>query len=156
VIDEPILKKARFYALKVINVRPRSSQELADKLKQKEYSEEIVENVISEFAKKGLLNDKKFSRLWAESRMESNPKGDMLLRQELKSKGVKDKDIDSALKQVRGDRSEYDIVKELAEKRTEALRDLDKATTKRRLFGYLKRRGFSFDVIMRVVEEIVE
>jgi SOS response regulatory protein OraA/RecX len=35
-----------------------------------------------------------------------------------------------------------------------SLRGLDKATAKRRLFGYLKRRGFGFETIMKVVNEI--
>jgi SOS response regulatory protein OraA/RecX len=33
---------------------------------------------------------------------------------------------------------------------------LDKQAAKRRLFGFLKRRGFDLDVIMKVVREALE
>lgn len=151
--DEAELKKARFYALKVSNLRPRSVEELKEKLRDKGFTQEVIDGVISEFAKKGVLNDSKFSKLWVESRMASNPKGASVLKQELKSKGVEDKTIESVLQAANKEYDEYKTVKELAEKRMFALRDLDKKTAKRRLFGYLKRRGFSFETIMKVMGE---
>ena len=152
-MDEAELKKAKFYGLRVINFRPRSSEELITKLKDKGYAEDIITEVILEFEKKGLLNDTKFSRLWIESRMARRPKGASVLRQELKAKGVKEEVIDKALDSLKNNYSEYEVVKNLADSRMPALEGLDKTTAKRRLVGYLQRRGFDFDTIMKVVEE---
>lgn len=152
--DEAELKKARFYALKVFNLRPRSVEELREKLRDKGFAREVIDGVVSEFAKKGILNDSKFSKLWVESRLYSNPKGAFLLKRELKKKGVKDEVIDQAIKESAGEHSEYEVVKTLAESRMAALKDLDAAAVKRRLFGYLRRRGFTVETIMRVITEL--
>lgn len=151
--DEAELKKAKIYALKVSNFRPRSAEELRQKLCDKGFSQDVIEEVLAEFAKKGILNDAKFAKLWIESRLHSNPKAAFLLRRELSRKGVKDEVIDQAIRESAGEHSEYDTVKTLAESRMAALKGLDAATVKRRLFGYLKRRGFSTEIIMRVIND---
>lgn len=152
--DEAELKKARFYALKVFNLRPRSTEELREKLLGRGFAQDVISAVVDEFSKKGLLNDSKFSKLWVESRMASNPKGAFLLKRELKEKGVKDEIIDRVIKESAGGHSEYEVVKTLAESRMAALKDLDATAVKRRLFGYLRRRGFTVETIMRVMDEI--
>lgn len=152
-VDEAELKKAKVYALRVSNLRPRSVEELKEKLRDKGFTQEVIERVISEFAKNGVLNDPKFSKLWVESRLRSNPKGAFLLKRELKEKGVKDEVIDQAIKESAGEHSEYEVVKTLAESRMAALKGLEAAAVKRRLFGYLRRRGFTVETIMRVIKE---
>ncbi len=153
-IDEAELKKARFYALKVFNLRPRSTEELREKLLGRGFAQEVIDGVVTEFVKKGFLNDSKFSKLWVESRMTSNPKGAFLLKRELKEKGVKDEIIDQAIKESAGGHNEYEVVKTLAESRMAALKGLNAAAVKRRLFGYLRRRGFAVETIMRVIREL--
>ncbi|MCM8781897.1 MAG: recombination regulator RecX [Candidatus Omnitrophica bacterium] len=149
------LKKAKIYALRVVNFRPRSAKELTNKLKEKNFSDNIIAEVISEFKKKGFLNDAKFSRLWINSRMASKPKGEALLKRELMEKGVTNDVINEVIEEAKSEYSEYEIVKNLADQRMERLRDLDKRTAKRRLFGFLKRRGFNFETIMKVLNEVV-
>ena len=152
-MDEAELKKARFYALKVINFRPRSIGELKDKLKEKGFPDNITIEVLAEFSKKGLLNDVKFSKLWVNSRLHSNPKGNLALKRELKEKGIEDNIINKVIAESREEKSEYETAKGLADSRMNSMADLDKKTAKRRLFGYLKRRGFDFEVIMKVLDE---
>jgi regulatory protein len=153
-MDEAELKKAKVYALKATNLRPRSVEELKDKLKQKGFSDAIIAQVVGDFTKTGLINDAKFSKLWVSSRMASNPKGEVVLRRELKDKGVAEDAIEAAINEARKDKSEEEIVSQLAQARISQLTGLDKKTARRRLFGYLKRRGFSFNAIMKVVNEI--
>ncbi|MEI8175956.1 MAG: regulatory protein RecX [Candidatus Omnitrophota bacterium] len=152
-MDENEVKKARFYALKVMNFRPRSVLELRDKLADKGFSPATIEAVTTEFGKKGLLDDTKFARVWIDSRMASNPKGESVLRRELKRKGVAEGVTERILADVNKETSEYDTVKRLAHERMNVLRKVDADTGKRRLFSYLKRRGFGSDTIMRVMHE---
>lgn len=154
-MDEAELKRARFCALKIINFRPRSVEELTQKLKEKGFSGEVITQILPEFSKKGLVDDAKFSRLWVSSRMAAKPKGKALLRRELKQKGVADEVISGILKESGEEYDEYEVVRKLADERMRCLAGLDKTTAKRRLFGYLRRRGFSVDMIMRVIKEEV-
>ncbi|MFH1848545.1 MAG: regulatory protein RecX [Candidatus Omnitrophota bacterium] len=154
-MDEDKLKKAKFQALKLINIRPRSTSEMNEKLAQKEYPKEIIDAVMSDLKKQGLLNDLKFSRLWINSRMSSNPRGLPLLKKELKEKGVKKEAIDKIMADVKDETDEFEVVRNLAFRRLAHMGGLDKATAKRRLFNFLKRRGFSFDAIMRALDEAI-
>lgn len=155
-VDEVELKKARFYALKLINFRPRTIEELTDRLKEKGFSALTLTQVVEEFTKKGLLDDAKFSKLWVDSRMASKPKGAMLLKKELQSKGVDEQVIDEVISKATKGSNEYDIVKQLADARMRYLSGLDKITAKRRLFGFLKRRGFSTETVMKVLKEVIK
>ncbi|NQU73155.1 MAG: regulatory protein RecX [Candidatus Omnitrophica bacterium] len=151
--NEDELKKAKFYALKAINFRPRSTEELTERLKNRGFLGETIKQVISEFTDSGLLDDTKFSRLWVNSRMASNPKGVTLLKRELKSKGMKRELIEKIIEETKKDYNEYEVVKRLADARMGQLKGLNQTTAKRRLFGFLKRRGFTFDTIMKVLEQ---
>ena len=151
--NEDELKKAKFYALKAINFRPRSVEELTERLKNRGFMDETIKQVISEFKGKGLLDDMKFSKLWVDDRMASKPKGPALLKRELKSKGVKRELIEKIIEDTKKDYDEYEVVKRLADARMEHLKGLNETTAKRRLFGFLKRRGFAFDIIMKVMEQ---
>ena len=154
-MDDAELKKARFYALKVLNARPRSVEELAAKLSQKGYPEEIRAQVIGECTKKGLLDDVKFAKLWVQGRMASRPKGGAVLRRELEEKGVKEDVIEKVVAGVAKEYDEYEVAKGLAGQRIDRLKGLNKTTAKRRLFGFLRRRGFSFDTIIKVMDELL-
>ena len=57
------------------------------------------------------------------------------------------------LEETKKDYNEYEVVKKLADGRMVHLGGLDKITAKRRLFGFLKRRGFSTEIIMKVISE---
>jgi regulatory protein len=83
-VDENQLRQAKFYILKLFNLRPRSEEELRKRLTERGWSRDVIDAVIGDFSKKGLVNDAKFSRLWVESRMGSRPKGAAILRHELK------------------------------------------------------------------------
>lgn len=143
--------RAAAYANRIYSIRPRSINEMAEKLRQKGFSQEAVEFVIEDFKKKSLLDDKKFAKLWVESRMSLRPKGEFLLRQELGQKGIDTEIIEAALEEARREYNEEDIAKELAVARLKTFGKLNKLKAKKRIFDYLRRRGFSTDVVYRVI-----
>lgn len=151
---DPLYRKAKDYAHLLLKFRMRSVRELEERLKKKGFDEELICKVVEDFKAKGLLDDAKFAKLWSEERMWLKPKGKKLLRQELKEKGVRELDINRALEDVQTGYNEYEVAKDLALKRANVLRRLDKRTAKRRLYGYLERRGFSYEVINKVVSEV--
>jgi len=53
-------------------------------------------------------------------------------------------------------RPEESVMVGLAQKRLKQLKGLDKDTVRRRLSGYLQRRGFVFELITKVLKELVK
>lgn len=147
------LKKAREYAFLLLKFRPRSISEFREKLARRNFSQEIIDELVSDFVKRGLLDDAKFTKLWIEDRQHLKPAGKLKLKAELAAKGIAQADIDEAIRVLTPEAGEYGSALNLAKKRVGRLGNLDKQTIKRRLYGYLERRGFSYDVIGRAVRE---
>ena len=58
---------------------------MRSRLKLKGYDAATIDAIIGELTRVGQLDDVRFARLWVESRMSSNPMGDIVLRRELKA-----------------------------------------------------------------------
>lgn len=145
-------RKARESAIRLINYRDRSVSEIRRRLIGDDFPEEIVEEVTDQLSRTGLLNDEKFSRDWIKARSASKPMGKARLAWELRSKGVDASTVDQALEEL-DDETEYDLALSAAARK---LRKMDCADplTKNRLSSFLRRRGFDWDTISRVINEL--
>lgn len=150
---DPLLK-ARAAAERLLRFRPRSEQELRQRLRQKGFEAPIIETLVQELARKDLLNDQKFAQYVATNRLTMRPTGVRALRDELRRKGVAAPVAEAALTKVTAGYDEAAAARELAQRRAGQMSGLPAATIQRRLFGLLQRRGFSGDVVYRVVREV--
>jgi regulatory protein len=146
--------KARNNAYALLRSRPRSEFELRQRLHLKGYSDSTIGEVVEDLRHSGLLDDGKFAKFWIESRMHLNPAGDVVLRHELKSKGVTDPVIESALEAKGRAYDERGIALSMARERFERLRKFDKRKAVKRLYDFLVRRGFKYDTVREVIEEL--
>ncbi len=115
------------------------------------FGRKTVEEIVSNLKKRNLLDDYKFAKLWIESRVHTAPKGDMLLKKELKDKGISIGIIDRVMSEKK--EAEDAVAREIAKKRFDKLKGLPKEKSKKRLFDFLARRGFSFDIIHDIICE---
>lgn len=150
-MDKSKTDKAITYACRLFGVRPRSERELRNRLRMKGFDGVTIEGVISFLKEKKVIDDFKFAKVWIDSRMHTRPKGDILLRKELQDKGISASAINRALSEKKED--EGSTARVLAKRRLESLKTLPKMKAKKRLFDFLARRGFDFDVIKEVIKE---
>jgi regulatory protein len=134
--------QARAYAFLLLKYRQRSVKEISQRLKNKKFPEEVISRTIEFLRGKKFLDDDLFARAWIKERL-ARYIGPRRLKQELKLKGITERVIEDNLKGAREFYSEPDTVRELVAKRSARLKDLDPRTAKRRIYGYLLRRGFS-------------
>ena len=92
--------------------------------------------------------DADFARRWVANRGELAPRGTRLLRRELRQKGVDTELADQTLAEA--DLDDYETALALGAHRLERMRGLDSETQRRRLAGFLERRGFSYETVRRV------
>lgn len=142
-------ERARAYLLKLFKHRPRSRHEAFTRLQQKGFSRDIIESVLEQAARAGVLDDAKFAQLWVEDRLARRPRSRRALERELRAKGVAPEHIQRALAHAGLD--EETLVKQLVAERLPRLRSLDEQTRLRRLVGFLRRRGFSEQTIRRAL-----
>ena len=150
------LQKAKNNAYSLLRSRPRSEAEIRSRLKLKGYEASVVEAVVEGLKRCGQLDDEKFARLWVESRMHSNPMGDIVLRRELKEKGVSDSIIEATLTDKAANYDEYKVAFSMAEERFRQLAKVDRRKALKRLYDFLLRRGFAYDIVQRIIDGIID
>ncbi|MDE0482456.1 MAG: regulatory protein RecX [Candidatus Poribacteria bacterium] len=84
----------------------------------------------------------------------SNPRGRTVLKQELVEKGVDPETAEQVLAEVKTD-DEARLALQIARKRVKQYRRLPIQVAKRRLHGFLARRGFESEAIMQVIEKVL-
>lgn len=152
---DKIKQCARNNAYMLLRQRPRSVHEIRSRLKLKGYAGPIIEDVVLGLERSGELNDERFARFWVESRMHMNPAGDIVLKYELKRNGVSEGIIDAVLTEKSEKYDEYEVALSMAKDRFERLKKLDRRKATKRIYDFLLRRGFKYDNIRRVIENLV-
>lgn len=152
IIEAETKKEAKDAALKFLSYRMRSEKEVRDKLKKKEFAEALIAEVIKDLKRVNLIDDYEFASAFIRDRISNNPRGKILLRQELWKKGIKKEIIEKALREYFKDEDkELILAKELLQKRKKRYEGLDESIAKRRLMSFLLRRGFSYDIVKQVL-----
>ena len=147
-------EKARARAFLLLKFRPRSESEFRTRLSRIGCGPVMIEKLVAEFKQKDLLNDAKFARYFAAQQMVMKPAGRRALINNLKAKGVDPALSAQAVEEAAEGKDELTRARELAESRVFSLKGLKKDAAQRRLFGFLSRRGFSSDVVYKVVREV--
>ena len=144
------------YALNLLSARPYAIKALHRKLLQKEYSAADADDAIRRLVDNGLLNDAKYAEQYARSKILSTGASKRRLTQDLYRKGIKGDVATSAIANVIAD-EEIDtaaVIEQVARKKLAQLGDLEPLVLRRRLFGFLARRGYDVDEIKRVVSSL--
>ncbi len=143
-------ERAKSAAFNLITYRPRSEREVAQKLRKKEFDDSTIERVIIRLRELDLLDDAAFARYWIDQRETFKPRSRMALRQELMQKGIAREIIDEYLDEVDETAAALKAVRAKA-MRWRALPDDE---YRRKVMGFLQRRGFYYGVIQDVLTEL--
>jgi regulatory protein len=154
-LEDKIKARARNNAYALLRQRPRSVYEIRSRLKLKGYADPLIEDVVASLERAGELNDERFARFWVESRMHMNPAGDVVLKHELEKNGISDGIIEAVLNEKAEKYDEYELALSMAKERFERLKKLDRRKATKRIYDLLLRRGFKYDNIRRVVENLI-
>ncbi len=148
------LSSAKAYALRLIKFRPRSEKEIVDKLKNKGYGSETIEELIAYLKKTRLLDDALFAKLWVEGRVKRFL-GLARLRYELKQKGIEPEIIESVLGGLAEDYNEEKIVEEIVIRKIKKMEGIAPEKIKSRLYGFLIRRGYPKHAVIEALLKYV-
>jgi regulatory protein len=152
-IEKDALEVAYQRALDLFSHRPRSEKEVRQRLTEKAFQPDQIDQVVEKLKQANLVRDESFARMWVESRNEFHPRGRRLLRYELRTKGITESHIDSALEEIPG---EEELALKAAVQYARRLTGLDWQTFRNRLSGFLARRGFTYAVFAPIVRSLWE
>jgi regulatory protein len=144
------------YALDLLAARAYTVRNLRRKLVQKEFAADEVDRAIARLVESGLLDDRKYAAGYARQKIVVGGSSVRRVRQELAKKGIDaesvGESIDALLEEEPVDQEA--AIERMAVKKLRSMGDLDGVVKRRRVFGYLARKGYEIDDINRVLARI--
>jgi regulatory protein len=144
-------------ALDMLEARARAVTELRRLLIKKGEPPDDVDAAIERLRASGLLDDANFARQLARSKALGGGHSRRRIQQELAKRGVARDVSDEAIARVFDEESidEHASIERLARKKLRTLTGVDAAARKRRLYGFLARRGYDADDIAHVLRIVL-
>jgi regulatory protein len=144
------------YAVKLLAAKPRSIEELRERLADRAGSDDpLVEAAITKLKDYGYLDDDRFAFSFASYRTRQKPLGRHRLKHELSMKRISKETADKALDELFSETSEEDLIERAIEKRIR-LRGRPKSRVElKHLYDHLLRLGFSYELISKKVREFI-
>lgn len=147
--------KAKNDIIRFLSYRPRSEWEIYNKLKKKKYSAITIKDIIFWLKEKNLINDREFSLMWIKDRMASKPLGKLKIKKELRQKGIKDSVIENIINNFfEKEVDELEVAYKLVESKKNNLKLKNIELKPKNIINMLKNRGFSYNVINNIYDEI--
>ena len=147
---------ARAYALRLLGQRSYTERNLRRKLSSKGFPEAAVDGVITRLLATGILDDQRYALNYARSRLVGGSASPRRVQELLVRKGVPRPAAAAAISQIMEEENldTSASLERIARRKAASLGDLDAVVFRRRLYGFLARRGYELDSIRRVVERI--
>ncbi len=147
------LQGAQRAALQLLARRPRTEKEIRERLREKEFGEEEIDQAVASLRSSGFLDDEAFARAFIQDQLSVRPKGPLAIKRRLLLLGVKKETIDRVLNEAFQERSLNDVALDVAMKFLRKISHNDPRSKREKLAGFLSRRGFSWDVIAEVMNK---
>lgn len=158
--DDTKLRQLIGAGIMYVSIHPRSEKEIVAYIRKRSSKlhglEELITAALSRLKDLGYIDDEIYTKRFIESRNRSRPKGKKLIQLELLRKGVSRDIIDSVDQQMGESEGPTDIelARGIAQKKYSVWKKLPIPEQKKKLFGFLQRRGFSSTVVFRVIDEL--
>lgn len=145
--------KAQDTALRYLGYKMRTRAEVRRKLEEGEFAPETVERVMDFLERYGYCDDLAYARAFVKERQRLRPKGAYALKMELRQRGVAETVIEEVL--TRTEINETSDALRWLEKKTKG-RLPQEEKERQRLYGFLQRKGYSWDVIREAFQLLAQ
>lgn len=149
IVEEILMPRARERALYLLQSQGRTRAQMEKKLSGDGYPQEVINRVMGFLGEYRFIDDSAYTENYIRVNQEKKSRRQMIF--ELQQKGVDRQDISRIMEENSQD--DLAAARSLLKKRLRSA-DLSDPKERNRLGAYLGRRGFSYDVIRKVMEEV--
>lgn len=146
-------RQARDLCLRLLTDRARTRHELEEVLLAEEVPQAVVESVLDRLVELRLIDDAAYAESFVRSRQRAGVARRSVTR-ELRAKGVGNDEAEAALAAIDPEQ-ERETALRLASRRAARTPGLPLEARRRRLYGFLARRGYPADVVASVVDQLL-
>ncbi|MGP1272169.1 MAG: regulatory protein RecX [Phycisphaerales bacterium] len=145
---------AEAHALRLLATRARTSRELRRRLTLAGHAEADARAVVDTLVEAGLINDEQLAELAADHLADRRGLSRRGIEIKLRQRGIEGSTAQRIAREVRSAEDDSSAARELAAARLRRLTRVDDPeAVRRRLAGYLLRRGFEHEDVARAVSE---
>ena len=123
-------------AISLLSIREHTEKEIRNKLQQRSFSADDIEDAIERINREGFLSEERFAEVFVRSRLRKLPEGRSLLLSRLKERGCPD-DVSRSAVSLAWEREDY------LEPLTLYLDELVRKKGEEGAYATLRRKGFS-------------
>ena len=149
ICSEVLLKRAKLRAMHLLSDMDRTENALREKLRLGLYPQEIIDAAVEYVRSFGYLNDARYAENFVRSRQGIKSRRE--IRAQLLQKGVPSELIEDAFEACGEEGGEADAIRRLLEKKRFDPVCADEREIQR-LYGYLARKGFSYETVRQVIQ----
>lgn len=128
-----------------------SKAEMQKYLERREYFPEIIDEVMSKIQDYGYINDQRYANHLVESGAKVKGKSKRAIKYQMKEKGLDENTIEDALQ---GFNDEDEKINAMKVAKKYYAKNLEKNEFKRKASAALARRGYAWDVVKEVIDEL--
>ena len=153
IINEDLTKRAKLRAMHLLQKMDRTKWELERKLQDGGYPQIVVQRALDYIESFHYIDDKRYAVMYIQN--QKKKKGKARIKMELMRKGIPAELIAEAFLETEDETDTKETIRSLIEKKCSHPKEMDEKE-KRRLYGFLLRRGFSSSDILSAFREISE
>ncbi len=153
IVDEVLTKRAKLRAMHLLQKMDRTKCELERKLEESGYPKIVIERALSYIESFHYIDDRRYAEMYVQSQKQK--KGKARIKMELLRKGVSAELITQVFEETQDEINTKETIRNLIEKKCSYDKKIDEKE-KKKLYGFLLRRGFSSSDILSVFREIFE
>ena len=151
-IHDESVKKAILAGIKHISYKQRTSKEVRDKLISLEYTPDQIEEAVEKLIDLAFLDDERYAEEFVDTRQQRYGRKRIFL--ELKKRGIAEGLAERALDKMLDVDAGYQTAMAMAQKKYAQCTGLDPRKAATRIQGQLLRKGYSYDVVNRIIKEL--
>lgn len=133
----------------------RCEQEVRDKMAKLTVPTEMHAEIFQYLREQGFLDDGRFAKTYAGSKLRLKKWGKIKISQALKMKGIREPHIGNALKALDWN-DYYDAIRKLLEQKGKLLKETDSYTRQHKLAQFVISKGFEPNLVWEVMKETTE
>lgn len=143
------------YAISVLSRTSKSEKQLRQKLSDKGYDSQFIENAINKLKKQKYIDDEAYSDAFINDKINISKDGKLKIKEALYNKGIDAQIIADKLNSV-SDEEEIQRAYIVGTKKIRNIKEEDTHKKRIKLSNYLYAKGFEYSIVKKVVSKLLD
>lgn len=144
-------KQANTYALNLISRAFKTEKQIRTKMNEKGFKESHIDSTVDMLKSYKYIDDTLYTKNYISDSVNFTKSGKNKIKTKLYQKGIDSETIKEMIDELVDDEQQFNAALEIGAKKYKTIRETDIRKKNQKLTSFLQYRGFSFDIIKKVL-----